>query len=459
MARRVVIVGAGPAGIRAAETLVQAGLRPVVIDREVKSGGQIYRRPAEGLDRPAEHLYGSDAPKARALHATFDALGASIDYRPRTEVFGITENLLHVHDGDRLYDLHFDDLILATGATDRIAPIPGWTQPGVYTLGGAQIALKAQGCAIGHRVAFVGSGPLLTLVAAQYAAAGAEVAAVLDTSSFAALRRGLPLMAARPGLLLRGLKLRASLRRHDIPYVAGVRDICIEGDGTRVTGLRWTVKGKTGHLDCDGVGMGWHLRSETQLAQLAGCAFGWDPVGRQSAPDIDDMGRSSRPHVYLAGDSTRVLGADGAETAGCLAAAACLENMERPAPFPVAPLLRRMQLMRRFARGIATAFPYPDDICTDLPDETLLCRCEAITAGDYRATIAKAHAIEPNRAKSLSRVGMGRCQGRYCGAAAARILAANGGLPLEQQPGLRPQAPVRPMPMRLLREDGEGTAG
>ena len=459
MARRIIIVGAGPAGIRAAETLVQAGLRPIVIDREFKSGGQIYRRPAEGLDRPAGQLYGGDAPKARALHATFDALVSSIDYRPRTDVFGITDNLLHLHDGERLYDLPFDDLILATGATDRIAPIPGWTQPGVHTLGGAQIALKAQGCAIGHRVAFVGSGPLLTLVAAQYAAAGAEVAAVLDTSSFADLMRAAPLMAARPGLLLRGLKLRASLRRHGIPYVTGVRNIHIEGNGKHVTGLRWTVKGKSRHQDCDGIGMGWHLRSETQLAQLADCAFGWDPVGRQSAPDIDDMGRSSRPHVYLAGDSTRILGADGAETAGRLAAAACLEDMKRPAPFPVAPLLRRMQRMRRFALGIATAFPYPDDICTDLPDDALLCRCEAITAGDYRATITKARAIEPNRAKSLSRVGMGRCQGRYCGAAAARILAENGGLPLEQQPGLRPQAPVRPMPMGLLRENGEETAG
>lgn len=459
MARRIVIVGAGPAGIRAAETLVQAGLRPTVIDREFRSGGQIYRRPAEGLDRPAEQLYGGDAAKARALHATFDALGTSIDYRPRTEVFGITGNLLHLQDGARLYELPFDDLILASGATDRIAPIPGWTQPGVHSLGGAQIALKAQGCAIGHRVAFVGSGPLLTLVAAQYAAAGAEVAAVLDTSSFADLRRGIPLMAARPGLLLRGLKLRESLRRHGIPYVTGVRDIRIESNGTRATGLRWTVRGETGHLDCDGIGIGWHLRSETQLAQLTGCTFGWDPVGRQSAPDIDDMGRSSRPHVYLAGDGTRILGADGAETAGRLAAIACLEDMERPAPFPVAPLLRRMRRMRRFAQGIATAFPYPDDICTALPDDAILCRCEAITAGDYRATIAKAHAIEPNRAKSLSRVGMGRCQGRYCGAAAARILAANGGLPLEQQPGLRPQAPVRPMPMGLLRQDSEETAG
>ena len=56
-------------------------------------------------------------------------------------------------------------MIVATGATDRVLPFPGWTLPGVYTLGAAQVALKFQGCAIGERVVFAGTGPLLYLVA------------------------------------------------------------------------------------------------------------------------------------------------------------------------------------------------------------------------------------------------------------------------------------------------------
>ena len=44
-------------------------------------------------------------------------------------------------------------------------PFAGWTLPGVFTLGGAQVALKSQGCAIGERVVFMGTGPLLYLVA------------------------------------------------------------------------------------------------------------------------------------------------------------------------------------------------------------------------------------------------------------------------------------------------------
>ena len=65
--------------------------------------------------------------------------------------------------------LPFDALIIAAGATDRVMAVPGWTLPGVYSLGAAQIALKAQACAIGRKVAFLGTGPLLYLVAHQYA--------------------------------------------------------------------------------------------------------------------------------------------------------------------------------------------------------------------------------------------------------------------------------------------------
>ncbi len=40
---RVVVVGAGPAGVRAAQVLVEAGVRPIVIDEGRRDGGQIYR--------------------------------------------------------------------------------------------------------------------------------------------------------------------------------------------------------------------------------------------------------------------------------------------------------------------------------------------------------------------------------------------------------------------------------
>jgi hypothetical protein len=57
---------------------------------------------------------------------------------------------------------------------------------------------------------------------------------------------------------------------------------------------------------------------------------------------------------------------------------------------------------------------------------------------------------EVNRAKAFSRVGMGRCQGRFCGHAAAEIVAQACAIPVEQVGRLRSQAPVKPMLMDTL---------
>ena len=139
-------------------------------------------------------------------------LEGSIDYRPGTLVWDLRQGVLHCLAGGRTEQVPYRDLILAPGARDRIIPFPAWTLPGVYTLGGAQIALKYQGCAVGARVVFMGSGPLLYLVAYQYAKAGVEVAAVLDTAPFAAKRRALPGLLRSGATFAKGLWYVAVLR-------------------------------------------------------------------------------------------------------------------------------------------------------------------------------------------------------------------------------------------------------
>ena len=47
----VIVVGAGPAGIRAAERLVEAGLTPTLLDEGARDGGQIYRRQPVVFER------------------------------------------------------------------------------------------------------------------------------------------------------------------------------------------------------------------------------------------------------------------------------------------------------------------------------------------------------------------------------------------------------------------------
>ncbi len=448
---RVIIIGAGPAGVRCAQTLVAAGLRPTVIDDNRRDGGQIYRRQPENFTRPYAQLYGTEAARAQALHQSFDALRGQLDYRPETLAWNIADQQVHTIQDGRTSALPYDALVICSGATDRLMPVKGWQLAGTYSLGAAQIALKAQACAIGQRVVFMGTGPLLYLVAAQYLKAGAQVAAVLDTSAFARRIAALPKLLARPGVLFKGLALVARIRRAGVPVLTGVTPQ--EITGSPEAGVHGVVvreaSGATRRFECDAVAMGYHLRPETQLADLARCAFRFDAETRQWLPVVGEDGRSSTPGVYLAGDGARVLGADAAEIAGRLAALAVLKDMGLDnSPGELQRLRAEQAGMERFRQGLAQAFPWPQQQAAQLPDEAIVCRCEAITAGELRRVVCEMGAQEANRAKAFSRVGMGRCQGRYCAHAGAEVIAHAAGVPVEQVGRLRGQAPVKPLTIR-----------
>ena len=437
----VVIVGAGPAGISAARTLLDHGIRACLVDEGLRGGGQIYRRQPEGFQRTARQLYGFEASKAEAVHRTLDELAPLIDYRPRTLVWNAEDQRLDLLRDDHADSLEYSRLIVATGATDRILPVPGWTLPGVYSLGAAQIALKYQGCAIGERVALCGSGPLLYLVAYQYAKAGATVVAVLDSAPFSAQCRALPALLGQPATLAKGLYYRAWLTAHGVPVHQGATLAQIDGE-QRVSGIRWG----THTLACDAVAFAHALRSETQLADLLGCAFAWNPLNRAWLPTRDSAGRSNVEGVYLAGDGAGIMGADAAQMAGERAALALLEDagiaidQQRPAV-----LERQLARIQRFRQGLESAFPFPEHWAAQAPDRLMVCRCEEVSAGDIRAVVDEGH-WEINRVKAHCRVGMGRCQGRMCGLAAAEIVAERSGRNVEDVGRLRGQAPIKPLP-------------
>jgi NADPH-dependent 2,4-dienoyl-CoA reductase/sulfur reductase-like enzyme len=459
---RPVIVGAGPAGVRAAQTLVAHGLRPVVIDEASRAGGQIYRRPPASLSqRTARTLYGFESKRADAVHSAFDALQGRIDHHPDSLVWNAQDHKLDVMHNPTCSTrrVPYSHLIVATGATDRVLPVPGWTLPGVYTLGGAQVALKFQGCAIGRRVVFMGTGPLLYLVAYQYAKAGVEVAAVLDTARLADQIAATPAMLTQPAVFAKGVYYVGWLRAHGVALHSGVRPLRVLGDEAqgRVTGVAWQDGNEERTLACDAIGFGYALRSETQLADLLGCRFDYAPMHRAHLPVRDAAGRSSVEGVYLAGDGAGIMGADAAEWAGERAALALLADSGVAVDTArAAELERKLGKLAGFRQGLERAFPVPQDWAAHASDDLVICRCENITAGTLRQTVATNGADEMNRLKALSRVGMGRCQGRMCGVAAAEILAHATGQPLQQVGRLRGQAPIKPIPIMLVPAEGAG---
>ena len=110
-------------------------------------------------------------------------------------------------------------------------PIPGWTLPGVMTVGAAQIALKTGGLVPDGRTWLAGQGPLLLLYATQVLDAGGRIAGVIDISDGFAPMRALRhvSMAALPDMR-RGLAWRRRLSQAGVRWIAASA-VRAEGEG------------------------------------------------------------------------------------------------------------------------------------------------------------------------------------------------------------------------------------
>ena len=79
-----------------------------------------------------------------------------------------------------------------------------------------------------------------------------------------------------------------------------------------------------------------------------------------------------------------------------------------------------------------------------MPPETVFCRCEEVTRAELDAALAQGGG-DIGAVKRATRIGMGRCQGRYCGPALARLLAERRGEAVSERSFFAPRAPIKPV--------------
>jgi NADPH-dependent 2,4-dienoyl-CoA reductase/sulfur reductase-like enzyme len=152
----LLIVGAGPAGLGAAVEAAQHGLSVMLLDENAAPGGRIWQsleiRGASDADEAAA-LALIQRFRAAPVEAHFNASVWAIE--PGGEVFWSDPRGAHA--------VAAGSVLLATGTTERPVPTPGWTLPGVMTVGAAQIALKTGGLLPDGQTWLAGQGPLLLL--------------------------------------------------------------------------------------------------------------------------------------------------------------------------------------------------------------------------------------------------------------------------------------------------------
>ena len=442
----LVVVGAGPAGMAAASGAAALGLDTVVLDEQDGAGGQIYRGVA-GVPARRAAILGEDYLAGRALT---DALaGSGARHVTRATVWRIDEDGTVAWSRDGAGDcVRARAVIVATGALERPVPVPGWTLPGVMTAGAAQILLKQSGV-VPQRAVIAGAGPLLYLVAQQLVRAGAPPLAIVETRAPGATARAARHLAgALRGwrYLAKGVRMLADVRRAGVPRHTGCTALRIEGDGA-AQAIVFEQRGRTRRIACEHVLLHQGVVPNIQATQALRLEHDWDDAQRCFRPRLDACGRSSNPIVYVAGDGGGIGGALAAAHAGRLVALAAghalgalaREQFQREST-AVRAALRRELAIRPFLDALYA--PAPEMLRP--ADDTVVCRCEEVTAGDVRRYVT-AGCVGPNQTKAFGRCGMGPCQGRYCGLTVTEILAHANGRPQADTGYYRIRMPLKPV--------------
>ncbi|MBD9665403.1 FAD-dependent oxidoreductase [Variovorax sp. VRV01] len=447
----VLVVGAGPAGLSAALAAQRAGAQVLVLDERLQAGGQFYKPLAPSHQTPgaADRQFADGLALEREVRQAGVAIeqGAQVwsAFSPR-EIGALIDGQAHV--------ITCRQLVIAPGAYERPVPFPGWTLPGVMTTGAGQTLARAYRVSPGRRVLVAGNGPLNLQLAAELLAGGAHVAAVLESAPRPSPTQWRPVLTAArtaPGLLRDGWRYLRRLRAHKVPVLWGWTVAAAEGQGSleQVQACELAHPGNTRAFDVDTLCLGYGFIPSTELARMLGCEHRLTPrhLGYLATVTAED-GATSLPGVYVVGDGADMGGSRVALARGTLAGTAAARNLGR-APLEPTEAIARLRKAMRFQQALWTIYQAPPVSLAAVPDDTLLCRCEEISFGTVREQI-RAGRDTLAALKRNTRLGMGRCQGRYCAVTAARLVTEMTG----QAPGveqyLAPRPPAKPVPAGAL---------
>jgi D-hydroxyproline dehydrogenase subunit alpha len=420
------VIGAGPAGLEAALTASSSGVKTVIIDQSPQAGGQYYKPlPEEYKPMTLTHTE-EDGKKLTAqlnknpVTRYFDTLTWGIFDRETTEGYLVT---LAGPNAPR--QLYARTLILATGAYDTPVAFPGWTLPGVITCGASLLMTKNQRIAPFKRVLLTGTGPLLLSAAAHLIDAGVEVIGICESNQV-----GLKAIAYAPTLvrewnrIKEGVLYMSKILRGRTPYKIGWSVIEVQGTDrvekaviARLDNDGKPISGSEKTYDVDAVISGYGLTPNTGLARMIGCKFEYHAEKGGWVPWRDDTLQTNLPGIYMIGDCSGIGGAEVSRLEGKIAGAAVAFKMGNISKQNLdeifSGLKGRLAQQRRFGRMLGELFSPKPGLISLANDDTVVCRCEEISLGDVKASVA-AGARSIGEVKMITRSGMGNCQGRMC---------------------------------------------
>jgi bacterioferritin-associated ferredoxin len=162
---------------------------------------------------------------------------------------------------------------------------------------------------------------------------------------------------------------------------------------------------------------------------------------------------TSRKGIFVAGDGAGIAGVLVArrhgEIAGLYAAAHAGVITTGQARKASKSPREKLVSLNKFRRAIDRLYPVFPALYGAIPDDTVICRCEGVTAGDVREAIRKG-TTDLNDIKKRTRMGMGYCQGIHCTPTVAAILSLEFNVKSDDIRMMKTRPPARSVPLQLL---------
>lgn len=339
------IIGAGPAGLSAAISAAESGMKVTVLDEFPRAGGrligQLYQKP-DGEWWNGVELSDELVEKASR---------AGVELKSGISVYDLERNgdSWTVYTDDETY--HAPNLLLATGSSEKAMPVPGWTQPGVMTIGAAQVMTNVHRVKPGADCIVIGANVLSISIAHELVMAGVNVKSIiLPKADHLSDDAGVPekvmqsllrLTHLAPGKILRqlgkvGRKVNPKLALRFFPkkgiemlgVLIKIKTAALEitGDG-EASGVRTVQVDASGNVipgtdkfeEADVVCIAGGLTPMVELAAVAGCRFEYSKSLGGHIPVHDDEMQTNIGGLFVAGNITGIESANVAMAQGQVA--------------------------------------------------------------------------------------------------------------------------------------------
>jgi sarcosine oxidase subunit alpha len=365
------IVGAGPAGLSAALTAAKFGIQSVILDEQPRPGGRLPCQVHKNPEKPGEWLNGP----AIAAEMLDRAQAAGVKILSRTEVWGIWPSWSVMLGGPgrgSIEAIEAKAVLVATGGSENGLPFPGWTRPGVITVGAAQTMMMQGRLLPGQPALVVGTDPLALSVAMEMAEYGVQIAGVVlpppgpISGSMASPKEAianvarLSEFAPNPALRTLGLLFTqaAALGAHlfpkkgltvqHVPFM--LRRCIVDSAGESsvrsatladLTADGQLVEGSEQEIEVDTVCISGGLYPLAELAEACGCKFAYIGELGGRVPLYSSDLQTTQPGLFVAGSAVGVEGAQVTMAQGKIAGTGIAQYLGRISEDEAAPLLKQ----------------------------------------------------------------------------------------------------------------------